>query len=166
MEGANSSRFSNSVEQISAQQHSLTPNLFTPIQFIPINPNQSVTNSSQLTSTHPPIGFTPKVPTIINISSPPLDTYPTKEDFDDQTQPIKQTFCNIYEVMEATHPFEALMDDFGLERIDEIEDDEGDIPLEDINLTPKAVLNGPESEMWKSAMQMEMEALMPNGTWT
>ena len=66
--------------------------------------------------------------------------------------------------MEATGPFEALMADFGPEPIDDIEDNEGDIPLEDINLTPKAALNGPESEMWKSAMQTEMEALMRNGT--
>ena len=58
------------------------------------------------------------------------------------------------------------MADFELEPIDEIEDDESDIPLQDINLTPKVALNGPESEMWKSAMQTEIEAVMLNGTWT
>ena len=79
--------------------------------------------------THPHIGFTPKVPTSINISSSPLDTYPTNEDFDDHPQPINQNFRNIYEIMEATHPFEALMVDLGPAPFDEFEDDNGDNPL-------------------------------------
>ena len=44
--------------------------------------------------------------------------------------------------MEATRPFEALVANLGPESIDEFEDDDGGIPLEDINLTPKAALNG------------------------
>ena len=136
-------------------------NLFTPIYT-----RKSVTNKSHVNLSHPHIGFTPEASPNVNIFSSPLHTYLTNEDFDDQPQPIKQKFRNIYEIMEATRPFKALMADFGPEPIDEIEDNEGDIPLEDINLTPKAALNGPESEMWKSAMQTEMEALMRNGTWT
>ena len=34
--------------------------------------------------------------------------------------------------MEATRPFEAFMIDLGPEPTDELEDDDGDIPLEDI----------------------------------
>ena len=163
LEPTNSSRFSNLV----AQRHSLTPsNPFTPIQFIPSNTNQSLTNTSQLTLSHPHIAFTLEASPNTNISSSPLDTYPTNEEFDDHPQPIKQKFRNIYKIMEATRPFEALMADLGPEPIDEFEDDNGDIPLEDINLTPKAALNGPESEMWKSAMQTEMDALMRNRTCT
>ena len=138
LERANPSRFSNSAEQLIAQRYSSPDtNLFTPIYT-----RQSVTNNSHVNLSHPPIGFTPEASPNVNIFSSPLDTYPTNEDFDDQPQPIKQTFRNIYEIMEAIRPFEALMADFGPEPIDEIEDNEGDIPLEDINLTPKAALNG------------------------
>ena len=85
LERANSSRFSNSVEQLVAQRHSLTPsNPFTPIQFIPLTTSQSVSDSSQLTLTHPHIGSTPHASPNVNIVSSPLDTYPTNEDFDDQ----------------------------------------------------------------------------------
>ena len=84
LERVNSSRFSNSVEQLIAQRHSLTPsNPFTPIQFIPINTSQIVPNSSQLSLTHPHIGSTPDASPNVNIVSSPLNTYPTNEDFDD-----------------------------------------------------------------------------------
>ena len=43
--------------------------------------------------------------------------------------------------MEATHSFNALMANLGPEPIDDFEDDDGDNPPEDINLTPKAALN-------------------------
>ena len=150
LEHANSSHFSNSVkcELLIAQRYSLPDtNLFTPI-----HNRQSVTNSSQVALSHPHIGFTPKLLTSINISSSPVDTYPTTEDFDDRSQPINPKSRNIYEIMEARHPFEALMADLGLEPIHEFEEDDGDILLEYIKLTPKEVRNGPESEMWKSAM--------------
>ena len=91
LERANSSRFSNSVEHLVAQRHSLTPsNLFTPIQFIPLTTSQSLFDSSQQTLTHPHIGSTPHASPNVNTISSPLDTYPTNEDFDDQPQPIKQ----------------------------------------------------------------------------
>ena len=156
LEHANSSRFSNSVEELIPQRYSSpNNNLFTPIYT-----TKSVTNKSHVNLSHPHIGFTPEASPNVNIFPSLPDTYPTNEDFDDQPQPIKQKFRNIYEIMEATRPFEALMADLGPEPIDEFEDDDGDIPLEDINLTPKAALNGSKSEMWKSAMQTEMNALM------
>ena len=112
LEGANSSCFSNRVqcEQRISQRYSLLDtNLLTPI--MPMHTSQSVTNSSQVTLTHPHIGFTPKVPTSINISSSPLDTSPTSKDFENQPEPINQKFRNIYEIMEATCLFKALMAD-------------------------------------------------------
>ena len=111
LECVNSSLFSNSVEceQPIAQCHSLIDTqLFTPTQR-----SQGLTNSSQVNLTHPHIGFTPKVPTSINISSSPLDTYSTNEDFDDHLQSINQKFHNIYRIMEATSVVEALMADLG-----------------------------------------------------
>ena len=109
LEHANSSHFSNSVkcELLIAQRYSLPDtNLFTPI-----HNRQSVTNSSQVALSHPHIGFTPKLLTSINISSSPLDTSPTSKDFENQPEPINQKFRNIYEIMEATCLFKALMAD-------------------------------------------------------
>ena len=78
---------------------------------------------------NPQTGFTPEASTSNNTLSSPLDIYPTNEDFDDHPQPINQNFRNIYEIMEATHPFEALMVDLGPAPFDEFEDDNGDNPL-------------------------------------
>ena len=144
LERADSSRFSNSVEELIPQRYSSpNNNVFTPIYsspnnnlFTPIYTRKTVTNKSHVNLSHPHIGFTPEASPNVNIFPSLPDTYPTNEDFDDQPQPIKQKFRNIYEIMEVTRPFEALMADFGPEPIDEIEDNEGDIPLEDINLTP------------------------------
>ena len=62
-----------------AQHHSLT-HPFTPTQR-----SQCLTNASQLNLSNPHIGFT-QVPTNMNISSSPLDTYPTNENASNQSK--------------------------------------------------------------------------------
>jgi hypothetical protein len=63
--------------------------------------------------------------------------------------------------MEATSPFETPMVDLGPESNNLLENVEGGSSLE-----VKIALNGPQSEMWKEAMQIVMDALMCNHTWT
>ena len=55
-----------------AQHHSLT-HPFTPTQR-----SQCLTNASQLNLSNPHIGFTPEVPTTMNISSSPLRHLPNQ----------------------------------------------------------------------------------------
>jgi hypothetical protein len=58
------------------------------------------------------------------------------------------------------------MADLGPEVDDLLKDVEGGASLEDITITPDVALNGPESEMWKVAIQTDMDALTRNHTWT
>mgnify|MGYP000385546506 FL=1 len=132
-----------------AQDHISEPKSHYPVSTLACTQNFSTPNKS---------------PANEAIASP--STYPTYEDVDDDPLPTNQRFRSIREIMDATRPFEALMADLGPESTNILEDDEDDSPLEDITLTPKVALNGPESDMWKVAMQTEMDALTRNGTWT
>jgi hypothetical protein len=80
-----------------------------------------------------------------------------------QGSPIENPkFRNLKDILEETEPLEALVADLSPEIDFTNFDDMGDNYL---SLSVEEEINGPDGENWKEAMQLEINALLKNGTW-
>ena len=71
-------------------------------------------------------------------------------------------FRSLRDIMEETEPLEALVADFSPE-IDFTNLDT--IGANYLSLSVEEEINGPDGDKWKEAMQLEIDALLKNGTW-